>query len=108
MRWKSCASISASRSRPLTPDDAERLGLSLNGGLIITHVDPHSAAGEAGLRKDAIIVAIGSREITDGKSLPKELLQLQSGIDVRLQVIVLQSMGPLTVQRGGSVLLTAR
>ena len=42
------------------------------------------------------------------KSLPKELLQIQAGTNVRLQVIIIQSMGPLTIQRGGSVMLTAR
>jgi S1-C subfamily serine protease len=94
--------------RPLTADDAVRLGAQLSGGLLITHVDPDSPAGEAGLHKDMIIVMIGPRQITDEKSLPKELLQLQSGTDVRLQVIVLQSVGPLRIQRGGSVLLTAK
>jgi S1-C subfamily serine protease len=92
----------------LTPDDAVRLKLQNNNGLLITHVDPHSAAGEAGLDKDMIITMIGARQITDTKSLPKELLQLQKGINVRLGVIVLRTLGPLTIQKGGSVLLTAR
>ena len=94
--------------RPLTADDADKLGMQLSGGLLITHVDPHSPAGEAGLHKDMVIVMIGARQITDAKSLPKELLQLQSGTDVRLQVVIQQSVGPFTMQRGGSVMLTAR
>jgi S1-C subfamily serine protease len=94
--------------KPLSGDDAANLGLNLNGGLLITHVEPHSAAADAGLSKNMVIVAIGPRQITDLKSLPKELLQLQGGVDVRLQVIVLQAMGPFTVQRGGSVMMTAR
>ena len=94
--------------KTLTADDAAKLRLQLNGGLLITHVEPHSAAGEAGLDKDMIIVMIGARQITDAKSVPKELLQLQSGTNVRLQIIRLQTMGPLTIQRGGSVMLTAR
>jgi hypothetical protein len=53
-------------------------------------------------------VMIGNRQISDEKSLPRELLQMQSGTNVRLQVVIIQSMGPLTIQRGGSVLLTAR
>jgi len=94
--------------KTLTPDDASKMGLQINGGLLITDVDTHSAAGEAGLTKDMVIVMIGRRQITDAKSVPKELLGLQSGTNVRLQVIKLQSVGPLTIQRGGSVLLTAR
>jgi len=92
----------------LTPDDAAQAGLQVNGGLLITHVDEHSPAGEAGLHDKMIIVMIGSRQITDEKSLPRELLQMQNGTNVRLQVIFVQSMGPLTIQRGGSVMLTAR
>jgi S1-C subfamily serine protease len=94
--------------KTLTPDDAAQMSLQLNGGLLITHVDEHSPAGEAGLRDKMIIVKIGNRLITDERSLPRELLQMQPGTNVRLQVIIIQLMGPLTIQRGGSVMLTAR
>jgi S1-C subfamily serine protease len=94
--------------KPLSQDDAAERGLQINGGLLITHIDEHSPAAEAGLRENMIIVMIGNRQVTDAKSLPRELLQMQSGTNVRLQVIILQSMGPLTIQRGGSVMLTAR
>ena len=94
--------------KTLTPDDAAKLGLQLDGGLLITHVEPNSPASDVGLRKDMVIVMIGARQITDASSLPKELLQLQNGINVRLQVILLQSLGPLTIQRGSSVMLTSR
>jgi len=92
----------------LTPDDAAQAGLQLNGGLLIIHVDEHSPASRAGLRDKMIIVMIGNRQITDEKSLPRELLQMQNGTNVRLQVIFIQSVGPLTIQRGGSAMLTAR
>jgi S1-C subfamily serine protease len=92
----------------LDPDDAAQSGLQLNGGLLITHVDENSPAGAAGLTKKMIIVMIGNRQITDAKSLPRELLQIQNGTNVRLQVIFVQSVGPMTIQRGGSVMLTAR
>ncbi|MCE0523571.1 MAG: trypsin-like peptidase domain-containing protein [Methylacidiphilales bacterium] len=94
--------------KPLTPDDADQLGLQINGGLLITHVDRHSPAAEAGLRENMIVVRIGTRLITDERSLPRELLDMQEGTNVRLQVIYIQSFGPLTIQKGGSVLLTAR
>ena len=92
--------------KTLTPDDAAQFGLP--GGLLITRVDEDSPAGEAGLREKWIIVKIGNRLITDEKSLPRELLQMQSGTNVRLQIIIVQSLGPMTIHRGGSVLLTAR
>ena len=94
--------------KAITQDDAAQLGVQVNGGLLITDVDQHSPAGRAGLRDNMIIVMIGNRQITSAKSLPKELLQIQNGTNVRLQVIIVQSMGPLTIQRGGSVMLTAR
>ncbi len=55
-----------------------------------------------------IIVMIGNRQITDEKSLPKELLSMQTGTNVRLQVIVVRTIGGFSIQRGGSVMLTAR
>jgi len=94
--------------KTLTPDDAAKLGLQLNGGLLITNVEDDSPAARAGLRDNMIVVMVGNRQITDAKSLPKELLQVQNGTNVRLQVIFVQSVGPLTIQRGGSVMLTAR
>jgi serine protease Do len=94
--------------KPLTSDEAAERGLQINGGLLITHVEEHSPAGEAGLHDNMVIVMIGNRQISDEKSLPRELLQMQTGTNIRLQVVIMQSMGPLTLQRGGSVLLTAR
>jgi len=94
--------------KELTPDDAAQRGLQLNGGLLITHIEEGSPAGEAGLHENMIIVMIGNRQITDERSLPHELLDMQSGTNVRLQVIIMQTLGPMTIQRGGSVMLTAR
>jgi serine protease Do len=94
--------------KPLTADEAADLGLQINGGLLITHVDEDSPAGDAGLNANMIVVRIGNRLITDEKSLPRELLQMQAGTNVRLQVIIIQTLGPMTIQRGGSVMLTAR
>jgi serine protease Do len=94
--------------KALTPDDAAQLHLQLNGGLLITHVDDDSPAGDAGLHEDMVVVMIGNHQITDAKSLPKELLLVQTGTHVRLQVVLIQRVGPLMLQRGGSVLLTAR
>ena len=92
----------------LAADDAAQLHVQLNGGLLITNVEAKSPAAQAGLQNNMIIVMIGNRQITDAKSLPRELLQMKDGTNVRLQVIFVQSMGPLTIQRGGPVMLTAK
>jgi serine protease Do len=92
----------------LEPDDVAQSGLQVNGGLLITHVDENSPAGQAGLGKNMVITAIGSRPITDERSLPRELLKMQDGTRVHLQVVYVQSVGAFTIQRGGSVMLTAR
>jgi S1-C subfamily serine protease len=94
-------------ARALSEDEAGVLRLQ-NGGLLITGVDKGSAADDAGLHKGMVIVMIGNRQITDEKSLPKELLNMQTGTNVRLQVLVVQIVGNLSIQRGGSVMLTAR
>jgi S1-C subfamily serine protease len=94
-------------ARELSADEISTLNLQ-NGGLLITHVDPKSAADDAGLRKGMVIVMIGNRQVTDEKSLPRELLNMQSGTNVRLQVIVVQTIAGFSIQRGGSVMLTAR
>jgi S1-C subfamily serine protease len=94
-------------ARALTEDESNDLHLQ-NGGLLITQVDKGSAADDAGLRKGMVIVMIGNRQITDEKSLPKELLNMQTGTNVRLQVIVVQTIGGFSIQRGGSVMLSAK
>jgi serine protease Do len=94
--------------KTLSADEASQLHLNLNGGLLITHVEDDSPAGDAGLHENMVVVMIGNHQITDAKSLPKEVLQIQSGTRVRLQVVLAQQVGPLMLQRGGSVLLTAQ
>ncbi len=93
--------------KTLTADNAAALNLQLAGGLLITHVEDNTSAAKAGLREGMIIVALGNRQIVDEKSLPRELLHVQPGDPVRLQVIYTSTLGPLTIQRGGTVMLTA-
>jgi hypothetical protein len=53
-------------------------------------------------------VGIGNHPITDANSLPSELKNLQPGNNVRLEFVIMQHFGGFRVQRGGSVVLTAR
>ncbi len=94
--------------KTLTAEKAAQLKYQVNGGLLITSVEDGSPAAGAGLREGMLVVAVGSRQISNEKNLPRELLKLQSGEQVRLQVIYQTNMGLLTLQRGGAVVLTAK
>jgi serine protease Do len=94
--------------KTLTSDKAAELGLDTNGGLIITEVQDQSPAADAGLRQNMIVVGVGNRQVTDEKTLPHELQNLQPGTNVRLHVIYVQSEGPFVFQKGGSVMLVSR
>ncbi len=94
--------------KTLTADDAAQLNMQLNGGLLVTGVDENSPASKAGLHENMVVVAIDNRPIIDTKSLRRELLQMKAGTKVRLQVILTQTLGPMTIQNGGSVVLIAR
>ena len=91
----------------LTADEAAGMRLEIDGGLVITGVDANSPAAENGLRANMIIVDIGNRHVTDEKSLPHELQELQKGDQVRLHVICVQQFGAFLVTRGYFVMLPA-
>jgi S1-C subfamily serine protease len=84
------------------------MNLEISGGLVITHVAEGSPAANAGLREGMIVVAVGSRQVVNEKDLPRELLKLQAGGRVRLQIIFVQSLGLINIQRGQAVVLIAR
>jgi S1-C subfamily serine protease len=94
--------------KTLTADKADEMNLDIPGGLLITRVEDGSPAADAELREGMIVTGIGTRRVTDEKSLPRELEQLKAGGRVLVHVIYVQSMGIINIQRGGSVLLTAR
>jgi serine protease Do len=96
------------RLKALTPDEAAQIGLDSSDGMIITQVRDQSPAADAGLRPDMIVVAIGNRQITDEKTLPRELEHLQAGMNVPIHVIYRQSIGPVQLQAADSVILTSR
>jgi serine protease Do len=94
--------------KTLTADKAEEMNLEISGGLLITRVEDGSPAADAGLSEGMIVIGVGNREVLDEKSLPRELEQLKAGVRVLVQVIYFRSLGIINIQRGGSVLLTAR
>jgi serine protease Do len=121
-RGQKPATTTATRASSLLDIVQQRLGLSLanltearaeemgfdGGGMLITGIDENSPAADANLRKGMIVVAMGSHPITDERSLPSELKDLQPGDPVRLQVVYMQRFGGFTLQRGGMAVLQAR
>jgi serine protease Do len=93
--------------KTITEDEANELGFD-GTGLIVNKVEQDSPAADANLRKGMIVTAFGNHPVSDEKSLPSELKNLQPGDDVRLQLVVFQHFGGFNLQRGGTVVLTAR
>ncbi len=94
--------------KTLTADEAEQMNVDIPGGLVITHVEDGSPAADAGIREGMIVIGVGNRRVLEEKNLPHELQQLKPGKRVLLQLITIQSVGIINLQRGVSVLLTAR
>jgi S1-C subfamily serine protease len=121
-RGQKPAATTAARANSLLDIVHQRLGLVLTtltdekaaemqfdgGGMLVTSVDGGSPAADANLHQGMVIVGMGNHPISDEKSLPPELKDLQPGDPVRLQVVYLQQFGGFSLQRGGSVVLTAR
>ena len=53
----------------VTPDVANRLGLDVSSGAIVTQVQPGSAAGNAGLQTNDVIVEFDGKPITNAGDL---------------------------------------
>jgi S1-C subfamily serine protease len=89
--------------------EAKASELEFDGaGLVVASVDDGSPAADADIHTGMILVGIGNHPITDANSLPSELKNLQPGNNVRLEFVIMQHFGGFRVQRGGSVVLTAR
>jgi serine protease Do len=71
----------------LSPEDAQRFGLSVDSGAIVSQVEPGHAAAEAGVRRGDIIVALGDTPIASTGDLIGALRDYQPGDTARLTVI---------------------
>lgn len=71
----------------LTEATADRLGVDADGGAVIDTVDPGSAAGDAGLRSEDIIVAIDGDPIDSMDELVLAIRLRDPGDEVVLTVI---------------------
>jgi serine protease Do len=70
----------------LSPEDAERFGLPMDSGALVTTVQPGSGAAEAGVRRGDVITVLGDSEIEDYGDLLGALRDYQPGDTARLTV----------------------
>jgi serine protease Do len=91
----------------LTEKKASALDMD-SGGMLITDVEDGSPAADAGLTKGMVVIEIGNRQITNEKTLPRELANLHAGTRVRVQVVYSQEAGPFNLTRDASTMLVSR
>jgi S1-C subfamily serine protease len=63
----------------VTPENAESLGVKRAEGVLITSVEPGSAADEAGLEQGDIIVEVDRKPIHDVSEYKKAVMAAQKG-----------------------------
>jgi serine protease Do len=61
------------RVQNITPDLADQLGMDQGEGVVVTGVEPGSAAEEAGLRSGDVILEVDKKEVSDVKQLRSQL-----------------------------------
>ena len=83
-------------SETVTPDVAEQLGLSrATRGVVLTDIDPDSAAEKAGLQRTDVIVAINGHPVSTWEEL--RLLIAQVPPDATATLKVMRDAKPLTI-----------
>jgi len=86
----------------ITPQLAESLGLKRANGVVITSVQPQSAAGDAGLRRGDVILEVNRKEITNTATFEKQVNEAKPGSNILFLIrrgennvfLALQSPGP--------------
>jgi serine protease Do len=66
----------------VTPEMAESLGLNRSNGVVITSVQPQSAAAEAGLRRGDVVLEVNRKGITNSDEFQKVVSQTKPGENV--------------------------
>ncbi|HWP24448.1 MAG TPA: PDZ domain-containing protein, partial [Candidatus Binatia bacterium] len=72
--------------QPVTPEIAESLGLERAEGLVVTDVEPGSAADEAGLREGDVITQVNRRPVKTLADYNREMARSQKDKSVLLLV----------------------
>ncbi|MGH7824537.1 MAG: DegQ family serine endoprotease [Candidatus Binatia bacterium] len=80
----------------VTPQIAESLGLKRADGVVITSVQPQSAAAEAGLRRGDVILEVNRKDVADIDALQEMVKEVKPGSNILF-----------LIRRGGSNLFLA-
>jgi S1-C subfamily serine protease len=72
---------------PVDAEVAKALNTSVTSGALITRVEPGSAAEEAGLQVDDIIVAVNNKKIGDAAELRNTIGLMRSGDEVDIEYV---------------------
>ena len=67
------------RVQDLTDDVAERLGVDVSDGVVVTRVAPGSSAAEAGLRSGDVILEVDKQRASDAAELDEQLAESDDG-----------------------------
>jgi len=85
--------------QPVTPEIAQSLGLSRADGIVVTAVNPGSAADEAGLRSGDVITEVNRRPVKNLADYNREISQGEKGKSVLFLVQRGQSSMFLALKR---------
>jgi len=70
-----------------TPDVAEALKMDLDGGAVVSRVEPDSAADEAGLQAGDVIVGVNGDDIESASQLRNTIGLIRAGSEVEIEFI---------------------
>ena len=73
--------------RPMTPQEADKYGLSSHSGLAVEQVAPESPFGKAGFQKGDIILQVDDQAVSDAGDLFTLLTSLKSKHRVTIQAV---------------------
>ena len=92
----------------LTPQLSETLGIEHGSGVLISDVDPKSAAETAGMKQGLVIVQIGRYPVASSKQIEDLLVPIDTGSVVDFTVSVTRTLRGQQVRQLQTVALTAR
>ncbi|MES2623697.1 MAG: DegQ family serine endoprotease [Pseudomonadota bacterium] len=70
-----------------TPDVAEALQLDLDGGAVVSRVEPNSPAAKAGIEAGDVIVAVNSEDISSSSDLRNTIGLIRAGSSVEIDLM---------------------